>query len=95
MNRIDLNNFESGPSKIIPVKFGQNAISGLGGDVLRRNCLRTHARMDGSTTDEGQSMITKAHLHYVTGELKRKTTSICFCGFVKRKLIAKLGKFLT
>ena len=27
--------------RIIPVKFGQNPISGLGGDVIWRNCLRT------------------------------------------------------
>ena len=32
--------------QIIPVKFGQNPISGLGGDVIWKNCLRTHARTD-------------------------------------------------
>ena len=30
--------------RIIPVKFGQKQISGLGGDVVRRNCLWTDAR---------------------------------------------------
>ena len=30
--------------RIIPVKFGQNPISGLGGDVIWRNCLRMDGR---------------------------------------------------
>ena len=34
MDRNQLNNFERGPTKDIPVKFGHNPISGLGGDVV-------------------------------------------------------------
>ena len=55
--------------RIIPE--GQNPISGLGEDVVWRNCLRT----DGRTTDDGRNVITKAYLvtcYYVTGELKSK-----------------------
>ena len=51
--------------RIIPVKFVQNPISGFGGDVVWRNCLRMDGRMDGRTdarTHDGQNVITKAHL---------------------------------
>ena len=34
MDQNHLNKFERGSTKIIPVKFGQNPISGLGGDVV-------------------------------------------------------------
>ena len=36
--------FKENQTRIIPVKFGQKPISGLGGDVVWRNCLRTEAR---------------------------------------------------
>ena len=47
--------------KIIPVKFGQNPISGLG-DVIWWNCLRADGWMHTGMTDHGQNVITKAHL---------------------------------
>ena len=34
MDRNHLNNFKEDQLRIIPVKFGQNPISGLGGDVV-------------------------------------------------------------
>ena len=36
---------------IIPVKFGQNPISGFRGDVVKRNCWRTHGRTHARTDD--------------------------------------------
>ena len=44
--------------RIIPVKFGQNPISGLGGDVVLR--LWTDGQTDDD--DDGRWVITKAHL---------------------------------
>ena len=59
------------------MKFGQNPIGGLGGDVIGRNCLRTDERTDAWTdghTHDGRR--TKcdhksSYCHYVTGELKK------------------------
>ena len=56
MDRNHLNNFESRPTKDIPVKFDQNPINGLGGDVVWRKIYRcTHAQQ---------------RTNCVTGELK-------------------------
>ena len=58
--------------RIIPVKFGQNPICGLGGDVVWRNCLWTHACTDGRTDARRTKCDHKSSpCHYVTGELKK------------------------
>ena len=45
---------------IIPVKFGQNPISGLGGDLFKKIA---DGRTDGHTNDDdGRRVITIAHL---------------------------------
>ena len=46
--------------RIIPVKFGQNPISGLGGDVVKR--LWTDGRTDDDDDDDGRWVITIPHL---------------------------------
>ena len=55
------------------MKSGQNPISGLGGDVVWRNCLWTHGH---ETKCDHKS----SPCHYVTGELKtewQKVYKLC------------------
>ena len=53
---------------IIPVKFGQNPLSGFRGDVFKRNCWRTDGRTHGRRTPdiEGSHFVlrwAKNHIH--------------------------------
>ena len=47
--------------RIIPVKFGQNPISGLG-VMLFKDCERTDGQTDDDDEDDGRWVITIAHL---------------------------------
>ena len=64
-----------GQPRIIPVKFGQNPISGLGGDVIWRNLFTgacTDAHTDGWPHYGRQTKWDhkSSPYHYMTGELK-------------------------
>ena len=84
-----LNNFERGQPRIIPVKFRQNPNSGLGGDVVWRNCLRMHRWKDDRqrikpTTSRSQSRCSTTealcrYTDYINGEQMSKWDFVFEC----------------
>ena len=56
---IHLNNFEKDQTRIIPVKFGQNPISGLRGMSFEGI---VYGQTDAHMADNRQNVIKKAHL---------------------------------